>query len=874
MIAAWTAAWHPALLAHFRRLPLWYAADAAPEADPHRAALIPEMAIPLVPTSWTARIANDPAGPSDVVLVTGNAPRRELAEKLLGKPPTGDTWEADFYALGFAVLQIQAMTRRLRYSSNLDENYLSQRALAAADAACSGDAATVGVALQDCFDLLAQERDHYFTGNPLLVDLTLVPPLNAAQEFSANQLENLRKNLADSDPINLLVAPEQLVALQRQAPELLEQLKARLRDGSADIAGGWSETAGELNQLTALQARDQLQRARDTAANLLGAPTRIFGRLAGGVPHDFLGSLLEQGYRGAIIADFLGGRDSGQSEPKLNWQAGNQKLEAITARPIDAAKSVELMEVASRLGEAMDAGNVPTALLAHWPNQFAETYQDLRVAARWGLAFGKFVTLTQYFEQSARSYHSFKPATPRPAWNWLSDHATKDAAPLQQVREHFAKAVQQETAKVAEQLSQWVMNVPLQSTSPQSTTASSSIWINPYVTAARTVAKLNEWPHAESHSKAVLGSVATSSKEIEVRTEIAGCGFIAFTPGKKPRKGWFKRERKLTDGSTTLRNASMSVEVDASKGSVHGIYTLGVRGNRLSIRLAGFDASDNEQPYSVMQADRVRVRRSDALIGEIEVTGRCLRGKQVDAEFNLVYRLELASHLLHLEGEIDAKFQPHEDPFKRYVALRAAVTDMSVIPQLLVRDRKMPASGRRFLAPLGMHLDLGTQSVTICSGGHAAHRRSEDTVFDTLLATTPGKHAFRLAYGLDVKQPLQEAKSLLAPPCAMQRTSQASASSAGLKGQGYFLHCQPSSLALVHAAIDPQEPRTIELMFVETEGRGRQCRVISCVPLAQAFQVHQPDAPPETLAVEKDTILFEIPSHGIAVVRLTRSATL
>ncbi len=336
------------------------------------------------------------------------------------------------------------------------------------------------------------------------------------------------------------------------------------------------------------------------------------------------------------------------------------------------------------------------------------------------------------------------------------------------------------------------MNVPLQSTSPQSTTASSSIWINPYVTAARTVAKLNVWPHAESHSKRSWVPWRRAAKRLKFAPKLPVAVLLRLHRERNLAKVGFKRERKLTDGSTTLRNASMSVEVDASKGSVHGIYTLGVRGNRLSIRLAGFDASDNEQPYSVMQADRVRVRRSDALIGEIEVTGRCLRGKQVDAEFNLVYRLELASHLLHLEGEIDAKFQPHEDPFKRYVALRAAVTDMSVIPQLLVRDRKMPASGRRFLAPLGMHLDLGTQSVTICSGGHAAHRRSEDTVFDTLLATTPGKHAFRLAYGLDVKQPLQEAKSLLAPPCAMQRTSQASASSADLKAKGI------SSIANLH----------------------------------------------------------------------------
>ncbi len=789
------------------------------------------------------------------------------------------------------------MTRRLRYSSNLDESYLAQRAIAAAHAACDGDNDAARQALQDCFDLVAQERDHYFTGNPFLIDLTLVVPDAPAQ--------GLQAALADADPINLLIAADTLERLAAAAPQLVADFRQRLDAGTADFAGGWFDRPfdrwGDFHRSSAADVLAGLDRANEIYLRHLGRPARHFARLGGGVPPDLLGPLIERGYRGAIIADFLGGRDSGQHEPKLIWQAGQLKLDAITARPLDAAKATDVLEVAARVGEAMDAGHAPTALLAHWPNQTCVAYHDLRQATRWGLSLGKFVTLHQYFEQSARSFHTFKPSDARPDWSWLRPATTTDntganapadgiggtsGSPLDRARLDFLASHQRQSTRITDALLGWALNRDLPPASERHTAASAKpatgatlpTLVNPHVITQRATTRMNDWPACdtpagkasaakESSAKSVtpiIDAVRLSGAPVEARIETPGLGFTALAHGSRPGRSWWKPTPKLAI-QQTLRNGSMAVNIDPEKGSIAGVYRTGIRGNRLSTRIATYCADDKAKPYAMMQVTKLAVGRSDPLVGEINVQGTCSRNKQVEARFDITYRIEAGSRLLHVLGEVEALFKPADDPFRHYIALRTAVTDPTVIPQLLVRDRRLSASGRRYAAPLGLHLDLASHSITICSGGSVAHRRPEDTVFDTLLAVDPGKHKFHLAYGIDLQQPLHQARNFIASSVAYDLPL-------GLRGTGYFLHAAPSSLVLIDAVRLPDDPRTIELSFVETEGRSRQAKVTSSLPLASAARHRGDQATPEPLAVEKDAVTFEIGAHGIAQIRLTRQS--
>ncbi len=88
VLTAWTAAWHPGLLEQFRKLPLWYNADAPPEPDPHRAGFIPTASESLVPTSWTMRLESEAAREqSDVLAVTERSDRHAWPAACWAAPP-------------------------------------------------------------------------------------------------------------------------------------------------------------------------------------------------------------------------------------------------------------------------------------------------------------------------------------------------------------------------------------------------------------------------------------------------------------------------------------------------------------------------------------------------------------------------------------------------------------------------------------------------------------------------------------------------------------------------------------------------------------------------------------------------------------------
>ena len=192
LLAAWTLLWHPSLLADCGQLPAWYRADAPPETLDNRLFAVPEPSQSWLPDGLAVRAADCPTcqwitGRSRAEML-GQLPFDQLpqapAQSLeTASPQTaspqsrGRTVQVeDFFAAGYAFLQIQVMTRRLRYTSNLDEIHLQNRAVAAAQAFIEGDADTAADALHDVFDCVAEERDHYFSSDPHLIDLVLTSP--------------------------------------------------------------------------------------------------------------------------------------------------------------------------------------------------------------------------------------------------------------------------------------------------------------------------------------------------------------------------------------------------------------------------------------------------------------------------------------------------------------------------------------------------------------------------------------------------------------------------------------------------------------------------------------------------------------------------
>ena len=177
LLANWTALWHPGLISLTGNLLQWVSSDFV--SIDFTGSLV------LVPTSCSDDIPleiSDAVDAGDAEMVAGKTERDSifldttvtkwleqghcsaLDEKLVG----------DFFALGYAFLQVQLMTRQLRYSSSINMELLGEAVVAAARSATDGQTESATDHLQRAFDLIAQERSNYYPTDPSLIDLALV----------------------------------------------------------------------------------------------------------------------------------------------------------------------------------------------------------------------------------------------------------------------------------------------------------------------------------------------------------------------------------------------------------------------------------------------------------------------------------------------------------------------------------------------------------------------------------------------------------------------------------------------------------------------------------------------------------------------------
>ncbi len=126
LLAAWSAPWDPRLIAAMGKIPTWCRADVPPTVLEGLTLLIPEISESRLPSDFLTTHSSENgvrtirAGSRDDFLES--FPLADFGGPT--EPLRGGHREvspADFYALAYVFLQVQLMTRQLRYTSNLDE---------------------------------------------------------------------------------------------------------------------------------------------------------------------------------------------------------------------------------------------------------------------------------------------------------------------------------------------------------------------------------------------------------------------------------------------------------------------------------------------------------------------------------------------------------------------------------------------------------------------------------------------------------------------------------------------------------------------------------------------------------------------------------
>src|SRR5262245_17464384 len=229
LLNAFAVPWHPALLADAKILPRWHRADDPPDASQKRLILLPKSCESWVPGGWAERVSSE-----GCTVVRGFSQRSEMLAAALapwgGSIADDQDLIGDFLALGFAYLEIELLTRKMRHFSNLDEVHLQREAVAAAEAALAGDAPTARTRLTACFEALAQARERFYPVDCYLIDLCLLIPRLAD--------EHLREALATRKPISILASAADLDEIASKSPETHRVLQEACAAGGADIVCG------------------------------------------------------------------------------------------------------------------------------------------------------------------------------------------------------------------------------------------------------------------------------------------------------------------------------------------------------------------------------------------------------------------------------------------------------------------------------------------------------------------------------------------------------------------------------------------------------------------------------------------------------------
>ncbi|HEV3138071.1 MAG TPA: hypothetical protein VGZ26_09205, partial [Pirellulales bacterium] len=366
LLAAWCAPWHPALVASASAVPNWHRIDVPPESLENRLITLPPFCTDRLPSGFVTQ-----AQTAGAWLVRGNSLETAVAGALErldgGGAGIDERLAADFLALGFCRLQIELLTRNMRYSVHIDETHFRNEAVAAARAAVDHDEPTARQHLTACFETLYEARKHFYPVDAHLLDVTLL----AATTLGAP----LATELAHATLTNLL-APTSLVRrIESDHPAAWSSLLSAIDQGRVCVLGGDPDER-ELPLLPLETVRREIGAGIRQYESLFGRPPRVYARRRYGLSPVLPQILAKFGYQGGLHFTLDDGRFPLGTQCKTRWEGLDSSAIDILARlPCDAARPESLLGFSRKMADSMDSDHVATVAFAHWPGQTSPWYR-------------------------------------------------------------------------------------------------------------------------------------------------------------------------------------------------------------------------------------------------------------------------------------------------------------------------------------------------------------------------------------------------------------------------------------------------------------------------------------------------------------------
>ncbi|HEX5470288.1 MAG TPA: hypothetical protein VFW73_00285, partial [Lacipirellulaceae bacterium] len=740
LLVAVTALWHPLLIHAIQGLPGWHSADSLPDPTKMEGELVllPTVSQDRMATDWCDRFrATLPRNPPLVVAVPS---RRDTVKAVLSAASISSQIVsadsvADFLALGFAHLQVELLTRALRYTSVLDQEQFTGAVVAAADAAVAGNLSVQRDELSRAFDLLSDARNHVYSVDFYVVDVTLLADTTLG--------EALQHKLASGSETNLLVTGELIEKMAHAHPQTLIELRRSLEAGAACIVGGMyhrSTPACRSPEGLISELRDGQQAARQ----YLEREYEIFGQFEAEFSALLPTVLKSLGFRGALHAAFDGSRLPRADQRKTNWGSGEgSTIEALSATPLDVSRPETWLKFAEHVSDTIAHDHVATILLAGWPGAASEFFDDLRRAARYGAVLGKLITLDAYFRDTREpdSWTNFAPAEYpiRPGTYF-------GANPISARVLAYRRDVNAVQVQIGSGLAAAAGFTILEST--DAITNNSAV-INCWNLAHTQIVGIQPLEFGESSSH-------SGESNALYLPDVPGCGYatVASASAVPPVM--------LVKGDT-LRNEWMELTVSKKTGGIQSLRRHRDRNTRVSQRLVFHHETGDSPAETQMAVDKIQVTRNEPLIGEIVSRGRLLgAGRELLARFTQRVRAVRGMPTMIVDIELDPEHLPAGDIWKSYIGSRLAWAENTLAVRRGVQWVGRETSRECIETTEWVELDDGIGRITCFALGLPFHRMVTPTRMDALLLVAgEEKRRFQFALGLDMNFPTHVALGLL-----------------------------------------------------------------------------------------------------------------
>jgi alpha-mannosidase len=427
----------------------------------------------------------------------------------------------------------------------------------------------------------------------------------------------------------------------------------------------------------------------------------------------------------------------------------------------------------------------------------------------------------------------------------------------------------------AGQLTQRIMET--RSTTPSST-RSGYLVINP-LCVARRVAVVVPLADLDLRPEGPLRAAQFTDEGVLAVVDVPPFGF-AWIPREANVEVPAAEPGGLLARGRTLKNETITIEIDEATGGLRGVMAVGESTPRLGQQLVmtGLGEHAGKPLQSQMKAERFDIEYAGPALVQATTSGHLIEPRSGNrmAQFRQRYRLCTGRPILELEitlSEIEVswlKRAAQADPWGHYLACRWAWPDPSSMLRRTVLLAPEVSEIERPETPDALDISTRRQRTALLFGGLPYHQKHGGRMLDTLLvagAETGG--SFHLGVVLDLEHPFQAALDMITPATVVPTEQGPPA----LGSRGWLIQVDQKAVAVTHVGFVEKtgDDRGWGLIVhvLETAGQSSRCRIRFFRNPTWARQIDFQGEVVIDLSVDGDGVLIDLTPNELARIEVT-----